>query len=148
MENQPAAKKMYVGKFGGHEHACRPSISNQIGTNRIPMIKSIILNYQNMILTYPRVGIRAKYWKIWKNEKKHIFFFVFWSFLVSNNMKMMYFCIFHTNIFFFQIFLKNGFEPTKICRILWRFRICGPNEPKYNLNINFYRLKKEKIWFL
>ena len=54
-------KKKYVGKFGGHEHACRPSISNQIGTNRIPMIKSIILNYQNMILTYPRVGIRAKY---------------------------------------------------------------------------------------
>ena len=61
MENQPTAKKMYVGKFGGHEHACRPSISNQIGTNRIPMIKSIILNYQHMILTHPRVGIRAKY---------------------------------------------------------------------------------------
>ena len=47
-------KQMYVGKFGGHEHACRPSISNQIGTNQIPMIKSIIFNYQNMVLTYPR----------------------------------------------------------------------------------------------
>ena len=53
--------KMYVGKFGGHEHARRPSISNQIGTNRIPMLKPIILNYQHFILTYPRVGLRAKY---------------------------------------------------------------------------------------
>ena len=54
--------KMFFMKFGGHEHACRPSISNQIGTNRIPMIQSIILTYQkNMVLTYPRVGIRAKY---------------------------------------------------------------------------------------
>ena len=60
-ESAGRKKKLYVGKFGGHEHACRPSISNQIGTNRIPMIKSIILNDQNMILTYPRVGIRAKY---------------------------------------------------------------------------------------
>ena len=51
----------YVGVFGGHEHACRPSISNQIGTNRIPMIKSIILKGQNQVLTYPGVGLRAKY---------------------------------------------------------------------------------------
>ena len=82
MENQPAAKhKSYVGKFRGHEHACRRSISYQIGTSRIPMIKSIILSYQNMVLTYPRVGIRAKY------EKTNI---CFWGvLLVSNNMKMM-----------------------------------------------------------
>ena len=59
--SRPQNKKMYVGKLGGHERVSNPSISNQIGTNRIPMIKSIILNYQNMILTYPRVGIRAKY---------------------------------------------------------------------------------------
>ena len=72
MENQPAAKhKSYVGKFRGHEHACRPSISYQIGTNRIPMIKSIILKGQNMVLTYPRGGLRGKYLNI-ENEK--IFF--------------------------------------------------------------------------
>ena len=46
------------------------------------------------------------------------------------------------------MFLKNGFEPTKICRILWRFRICGPNEPKYSLNINFYRFFKKKWIFI
>ena len=56
-------KKKYVGKLGGHEHASHPSISNQIGTNRIPMIKSIILKGQNMVLTYPRGGL-GKYLKI------------------------------------------------------------------------------------
>ena len=55
---------LYVQKFEGHEHACRRSISNQIGTSRIPMIKSIILKGQNMVLTYPRGGLRGKYLKI------------------------------------------------------------------------------------
>jgi len=64
MENQPAAKhKNYVGKFRGHEHARRPSISYQIGTNRIPILKSIILKGRNMVLTCPRGGLRAKYKK-------------------------------------------------------------------------------------
>ena len=57
----------------GHEHACRPSISNQIGTNRIPMIKSIDLKGQNPVLTYPRVRISRKYWKKEKNKEKTIF---------------------------------------------------------------------------
>ena len=59
--SRPQTNQSYVGKFRGYEHARRPSISYQIGTNRIPMIKSIILKGQNMVLTYPRVGIRAKY---------------------------------------------------------------------------------------
>ena len=53
--------KMYVGVFGGHEHACRPSKSNQTGTNRILMIKSIDLSCQNRVLTYSRVRISRKY---------------------------------------------------------------------------------------
>ena len=60
-ESADRKKTCMLGMFGGHEHACRPSVSNQIGTSRIPMIKSIILKGQNQILTYPRVGIRAKY---------------------------------------------------------------------------------------
>ena len=52
--------KVMLGSLG-HEHACRPSISYQISTNRIPMIKSIILKGQNMVLTYPRGCLRAKY---------------------------------------------------------------------------------------
>ena len=68
MENQPAAKhKSDVGKFRGHEHACRRSISYQIGTSRIPMIKSIILKGQNQVLTYPGVGLSRGYSK---NQKK------------------------------------------------------------------------------
>ena len=51
---------LYVGVFGGHEHARRPSISNQIGTNRIPMKKSIILKGQKYVLTNPGVRSRAK----------------------------------------------------------------------------------------
>ena len=90
MENQPAAKhKSYVGKFRGHEHACRRSISYQIGTSRIPMIKSIILKGQNMVLTYPRgvqVGNTEKYKK---SQKFETFFLFFWSFLISNSMKMI-----------------------------------------------------------
>ena len=50
-ESAGRTKKKYVGKLGGHEHASHPSISNQIGTNQIPMIKSIILKGQNMVLT-------------------------------------------------------------------------------------------------
>ena len=62
MESQPAAKQTsYVGLYSGHEHASHPSISNQIGTSRIPILKSIILKGQNDILTYYRIGIRAKY---------------------------------------------------------------------------------------
>ena len=62
--SRPQTNQSYVGKFRGHEHARRPSISYQIGTNRIPMIKSIILKGQNMVLTYPRGGLRAKYLKM------------------------------------------------------------------------------------
>ena len=60
-ESASRKKKIYVGVFGGHEHACRPSISNQIGTNRILMIKSIDFKGQNRVLTYPGVGISRKY---------------------------------------------------------------------------------------
>ena len=75
--SRPQTNQSYVGKFRGHEHARRPSISYQIGTNRIPMIKSIILKGQNMVLTYPRGGLRGKYLKIKKNE---FLFFVFLEF--------------------------------------------------------------------
>ena len=61
-ESAGRKKKSYVGLFLGHEHASHPSISNQIGTSRIPMIKPIILNGQNQVLTYPRVGLSKKYW--------------------------------------------------------------------------------------
>ena len=49
--SRPQKKKRYVGLFLGHEHASHPSILNQIGTNRILMIKSIILKGENMVLT-------------------------------------------------------------------------------------------------
>ena len=54
----------YVGKYFGHEWASNPSISNDIGTSRIPILKSIIFKGQNMVLTYPRGGLRRKYLKI------------------------------------------------------------------------------------
>ena len=61
-ENQPAAKqKSYVGLYLGHEHASHPSISNDIGTSRIPILKSIIVKGQNMVLTYYRVALSRKY---------------------------------------------------------------------------------------
>ena len=66
----PQKKNKYVGKFGGHEHASHPSISNQIGTSRIPILKSIILKGQNWILTYYRVGLSRNTEK----NGKHIFF--------------------------------------------------------------------------
>ena len=62
--SRPQTNQSYVGKFRGYEHASHPSIYYQIGTNRIPMIKSIILKGQNMVLTYPRGGLREKYLKI------------------------------------------------------------------------------------
>ena len=62
--SRPQTNQSYVGKYFGHEHASHPSISNQIGTNRIPMMKLIILKGQNMVLTYPREGLRGKYLKI------------------------------------------------------------------------------------
>ena len=83
--SRPQTNQSYVGLYFGHEHASDPSISNQIGTSRIPMIKSIILNSPNKVLTYPRVGIRAKYKKN-KGKKSSL---LFWSCLVSNSMKMM-----------------------------------------------------------
>ena len=87
--SRPQTNQSYVGKYFGHEHASHPSISNDIGTNRIPMIKSIILKGQNMVLTYPRGGLRGKYLKIKKNKKMNFYFLFFWSFLISNSMKMM-----------------------------------------------------------
>ena len=50
-----------VRKLKGHEHACRRFISNQIGTNRIHVKKSIIVKGQNDVLTYQGVGLSAKY---------------------------------------------------------------------------------------
>ena len=58
--SRPQTNQSYVVKFRGHEHVSHPSVSDQIGTNRIPMIKSIILKGQNKVSTYPRLGIRAK----------------------------------------------------------------------------------------
>ena len=46
----------------GHGRACRQSISNQIGTSRIPVNKSIVLKGQKGVLTHPGVGLRVKYW--------------------------------------------------------------------------------------
>jgi len=43
----------YVGKSEGHEWACRQSISNQIGTNRKLMNKSIVLEGQKYFLNPP-----------------------------------------------------------------------------------------------
>ena len=82
--SRPQTNQSYVGKFRGYEHASHPSIYYQIGTNRILILKSIILKGQNMVLTYPRGGLRGKY------LKKYIYLFLFFgSFLVSNSMKMM-----------------------------------------------------------
>ena len=78
--SRPQTNQSYVGKFRGYEHAFPPSIYYQIGTNRIPILKSIILKGQNMVLTYPRGGLRGKYLKIEKKSKNRNFFFVFWSF--------------------------------------------------------------------
>ena len=50
----------FVGKLEGHERTCRRSISNHIGTSRIPVKKSIVLNGQNDVLGYPGVRIRGK----------------------------------------------------------------------------------------
>ena len=55
--SRPQTNQSYVGKYFGHEHASHPSISNDIGTSRIPILKSVILKGQNMVLTYPRVGL-------------------------------------------------------------------------------------------
>ena len=41
--SRPQTNQSYVGKFRGYEHAFPPSISNQIGTSRIPMNKSIVV---------------------------------------------------------------------------------------------------------
>ena len=60
-ESAGRKKKMYVGKLGGHERVTNPSKSNNIGTNRILMIKSIDLSCQNKVLTYPGVRISRKY---------------------------------------------------------------------------------------
>ena len=49
--SRPQNKKVYVGKLGGHERVTNPSKSNNIGTNRILMIKSIDLSCQNKVLT-------------------------------------------------------------------------------------------------
>ena len=51
----------YVRKLEGHERACRRSISNQNGTSRIPVKKSIVLMGQKHVLSYPGVGLRANY---------------------------------------------------------------------------------------
>ena len=68
----------YVGVFGGHEHACRPTISYQIGTNRIPMMRTIDLKGQNRVLSYPGVRISRKYWTHEKQVKKTFFGAAFW----------------------------------------------------------------------
>ena len=44
-------KQSYVGLYFGHEHASDPSKSNDIGTSRIPVQKSIDLSCQNRVLT-------------------------------------------------------------------------------------------------
>ena len=73
MGNQPAAQKnMYVGLFGGHGHACLPSMSNQIGTNRIPLMRTIELKGQNEALTYPGVRLRMKYLIFTKKKSKFL----------------------------------------------------------------------------
>ena len=88
METQPAAKqKSYVGLYLGYEHASHPSISNQIGTNRIPVKKSIFLKGQNWILTYYRVGISRNN----ENMKKRLLLLFFWSCVISNSMNMIEF---------------------------------------------------------
>lgn len=63
----------YVGKLEGHERAFPPSISNWIGTSRIPVKKNIVLKGQNDVLTYTGVRIRGKYWNF---GKKISFFFL------------------------------------------------------------------------
>ena len=50
-------------------------------------------------------------------------------------------------LIFFESFLKDRFKHVRICRILWRSRFFGPNDPKYSPNINFYQFYK-KSYFL
>ena len=119
MENQPAAFFLYVGKFGGHEHACRPSKSNQSGTTRILMIRSIDLKGQNVILTYLRVGISRTYWKINKHQKV-VFFVIVFEVVWYQITRTWLIFVFIWILIVFGMFLKHGFEPTKICRTSWR----------------------------
>ena len=71
MENQPATKKkVHVGLFLGHKHASHPSISNDIGTSRIAILKSVILKGPNDILTCYRVGISRNTEKRKKSKQK------------------------------------------------------------------------------
>ena len=107
MENQPSGwlsalsalcanfEFFQVGKLEGHERACRRSISNQIGTSRIPVKKSIVLNGQSDVLSYPGVGLRAKYW---------IFFLIFFSFV------FLFYCFSIFYLFVLQDRLKPGFD--------------------------------------
>ena len=75
--SRPQTNQSYVGKFRGYEHAFPPSIYYQIGTNRIPSLKSIILKGQNMVLTYPRGELSRNIERCKKIKKKKIVG-VFW----------------------------------------------------------------------
>ena len=131
--SRPQTNQSYVGKFRGHEHARRPSISYQIGTNRIPMIKSIILKGQNMVLTYPRGGLWRKYWKILKKSKNWNFFFCFYGvFWYQIAWKWWIFDDFIWILMIKKSLSKNWFEWTRICRKLWRSIFCGPNDFLYS----------------
>ena len=59
--SRPQTNQSYVGLYFGHEHASDPSKSNDIGTSRIPVQKSIDLSCQNRVLTYSRVGLSRTY---------------------------------------------------------------------------------------
>ena len=50
-------------------------------------------------------------------------------------------------LIFFQTFSKNRFKHVRICRILWRSRFFGPNDPKYSPNINFYQFYKKSDFY-
>ena len=50
-------------------------------------------------------------------------------------------------LIFFQTFSKNRFKHVRICRILWRSRFFGPNDPKYSPNINFYFFYKKSYFY-
>ena len=130
--SRPQTNQSYVGKYFGHEHASHPSISNQIGTSRIPILKSIILKGQNMVLTYPRGELWRKYLKIEKKSKNWNFFLFLWSFLISNSMKMMDFWWFYMTFDILKKNSKDWFEWTRICRKLWRSIFCGPNHFLYS----------------
>ena len=53
-------------------------------------------------------------------------------FIKNTNIKMIIFSLFYHNFNLFQIFSKNGFEPCRICRILWRLTFCSPNHLLYS----------------